>query len=112
MSCNAQNCQNLATDCNTDDNLHLHGHTGSLTLPLVRQVHQTLLDGKMLEAFAVTLLHSDGGDKNHVWYRRWIKVAHLKCQHYDLPGGATGREFVSFQRKFLDWSGVSADQRG
>ena len=62
MSCNAQNCQNLATDCNTDDNLHLHGHTGSLTLPLVRQVHQTLLDGKMLEAFAATLLHSDGGD--------------------------------------------------
>ena len=54
-----------------------------------------LLDGKMLEAFGATLLHSDGGDKNHVWYRRWIKVAHLKRQHYDLPGGATGREFVS-----------------
>ena len=56
--------------------------------------NQMLLDGKMLEAFGATLQHSDDGDKNHVLYR-WIKVAHLKCQHYDLPGGATGQEFVS-----------------
>lgn len=32
------------------------------------------------------------GDRDHVWYRRWTRVAHL---NYDLPGGATGRDFVS-----------------
>ena len=96
MSCNARNCQNLAGLTATPMTTSTYEDTQEvLTLPLVGQVHRTLLDGKMLEAFGASLLHSDGGDMSHVWYRRWIKVAHLKCQHYDLPGGATGREFVS-----------------
>ena len=43
------------------------------------QVHnQCLSPLASLEAFGVILMHSDGGDMNHVWYRRWTKVAHLK----------------------------------
>ena len=96
MSCNARNCQNVAGLAATPMTTSTYEDTQEvLTLPLVGQVHQTFLNGKMLEAYGATLLHSDGGDKNHVWYRRWIKVAHLKCQHYDRPEGATGQEFVS-----------------
>ena len=49
----------------------------------------------MYEAFGATLLHSEGGDREDIWGVRWLKAVRLKCQHYDLPGGAVGREFVS-----------------
>jgi len=49
----------------------------------------------MYEAFGASLLHCEGGNRNDVWDARWLKAVHLKCQQYDLPGGAVGREFVS-----------------
>ena len=48
----------------------------------------------MEDTFGASLLHSEGGDRDDVWCKSWAKAVCFKCHHYDLPGGATEREFV------------------
>ena len=56
---------------------------------------KSFVSERMYKAFGATLQNSEGGDKHETWYKRWAKTVHFKCQQYDLPGGAIGREFVS-----------------
>ena len=50
----------------------------------------------MIQAFGATLLKSELGDIEGVWYLRWQRVINLNSRQYDLPGGAVGREFVDY----------------
>ena len=60
---------------------------------------KSFVSERMYKAFGATLQNSEGGDKHETWYKIWSKTVHFKCQQYDLPGGAIGREFVSLLSK-------------
>ena len=56
---------------------------------------QTLAASKMIQAFGVPLLNTDGGARNDQWGKYWERVIRLRGKHYRLPGGALGRKFTS-----------------
>ena len=56
--------------------------------------HKAFVDKKMLEAFGATLIQHDSGNSENVWIKYWKKIAGVRSKHYDVPGGAVGREFV------------------
>ena len=85
-SCKAPNCQNSTMQIET--------LTKILDVPDQGRP-ESLVSERMYKAFGATLQNSEGGDKHETWYKRWSKIVHFKCQQYDLPGGAIGREFVS-----------------
>ena len=35
-----------------------------------------------------------GGNSKNVWIKYWKKIVGVRSKHYDVPGGAVGREFV------------------
>ena len=56
---------------------------------------RTLAESKMIQAFGVPLLNTDGGARNDQWGKYWERVIRLRGKHYRLPGGALGRKFTS-----------------
>ena len=52
-------------------------------------------DIKMIQAFGVPLLNSDGKPREDMWGKIWEKRTKLKGKIYFLPGGAIAKEFVS-----------------
>ena len=94
-SCNAPICQNLASlgRITTATTIRTSA-TQARALPLA-EVQLPFRDKtEMEDTFGASLLHSEGGDRDDVWCKRWAKAVCFKCHHYDLPGGATEREFV------------------
>jgi hypothetical protein len=51
---------------------------------------QTLVESKMIQAFGVPLLNTDGGPRNDFWGKIWERVIRLRGKQYRLPGGALG----------------------
>ena len=75
--------------------------------------NNNFLDKKMIQAFGATLLKSELGDIEDVWYSRWQRVINLNSRQYDLSGGAVGREFVdllNMEIKMLN-SGLTKSER-
>ena len=52
-------------------------------------------ESKMIQAFGVPLLNTDGGPRNDFWGKIWERVIRLRGKQYRLPGGALGRKFTS-----------------
>ena len=52
------------------------------------------VNGLMTRAFGEPLIQSGGEDTADVWHQYWRKVAYLQGKHYDIPGGAIGRQYV------------------
>ena len=61
----------------------------------------------MIQAFGATLLKSELGDIEDVWYSRLQKVNNLNTRQYDLPGGAVEIEFVDLMLN----SGLTKSER-
>ena len=55
----------------------------------------SMIDHKMIQAFGVPLLNSEGEWKNDMWEKIWKRTIALWAKLYTLPGGAIGRQFVS-----------------
>ena len=58
--------------------------------------HLLLADQKMIEAFGVPLLNSDGKPREDLWGKIWERVTRLKGKLYGLPSGAIAKEFIYF----------------
>ena len=54
-----------------------------------------MIDHKMIQAFGVPLLNSEGEWKNDMWEKIWKRTIALREKLYTLPGGAIGRQFVA-----------------
>lgn len=54
-----------------------------------------LADRKMIEAYGVPLLNSDGRTRDDLWGKIWERVTKLRGKLYSLPGGAIAKEFIN-----------------
>ena len=54
----------------------------------------SIADTKMIEAFEVPLLNSDGIPRNDTWGKIWERMTKLKGKLYILPGGSVAKEFI------------------
>ena len=50
---------------------------------------------KMIEAFSVPLVNSDGGPCNDMWSTIWERITRLRGKIYSLPRGSIARQFTS-----------------
>ena len=55
----------------------------------------TIADIKMIQAYGVPLLNSDGSQRLDLWSSIWERVTRLKGSLYTLPGGSVAKEFIS-----------------
>ena len=46
---------------------------------------------KMIQAYGIPLLNSEGSDRNDFWSVIWKRVIKLRGKQYRIPGGAVGR---------------------
>jgi hypothetical protein len=60
-----------------------------------QQEKQTIADIKMIQAFGVPLLNSDGSPRVDLWSSIWERMTRLKGRLYSLPGGSVAKEFIS-----------------
>ena len=57
--------------------------------------YSEFVKGKMCEAFGDSLaMEGSGNEKEDVWVQYWRKVVTFRGNHYSLPRGSIGREFI------------------
>jgi hypothetical protein len=64
-----------------------------MNIPAARE-HLSYADTKMIEAFGVPLLNSDGKPRTERFELIWERASQLSSHLYRLPGGSVGRKFV------------------
>ena len=52
-------------------------------------------DTKMIAAFGIAMVNSEGSPRIELWDKIWIRVIRLRGKQYRLPGGALGRKVTS-----------------
>jgi len=67
----------------------------SVSTDTISEKPMSMIDHKMIQAFGVPLLNSEGEWKNDMWEKIWKRTIALRGKLYTLPGGAVGRQFVS-----------------
>ena len=61
-----------------------------------------MADIKMIQAFGVPLLNSDGFQRQDMWDKIWERITRLRGKLYTLPGGAIAKQFISIYEKEID----------
>ena len=65
-------------------------------------------DEKMIEAFGMPLLNSEGKERTELFELIWLRVAKLRGKQYRLPGGACG---IKFTRMYSEMWQDFADEK-
>ena len=64
------------------------------SLPVDHRASCSSLDDMMNTAYGDKLLYSDGGPHDSAWCQRWSVIIQHMGQHYSLPGGSIGKEYI------------------